>query len=182
MPNGKHPLSQRCKARSKRSGQRCKRTAIGIDVCYWHGGAAKQVKAKAERTIALWEAEQNQPTTTIERRDPETILLDLLHDSDITISKIKSELAEGGVSGPLLAVWGEWLDRVSKLSRLILDSGIRERVDERVTRISRSQSEQLLAVITHILNDPRVVIEPGVDPSAIVLDAMARVDQAAVAA
>ena len=50
-------------ARSKRSGQRCKRTPIpGGTVCTMHGGAAPQVRAAARRRlqyqlarVACWE-------------------------------------------------------------------------------------------------------------------------------
>jgi hypothetical protein len=45
MPNV--PAIQ-CKALSKQTGKQCKRKAIpGGEVCHWHGGAAKQVKARA---------------------------------------------------------------------------------------------------------------------------------------
>lgn len=40
----------RCTARSKRSGERCKRAPVpGATVCAMHGGAAPQVQAAAER-------------------------------------------------------------------------------------------------------------------------------------
>lgn len=43
-----------CSARSKRSGERCRRrTAPGATVCATHGGSAPQVKAKAEQRHAL---------------------------------------------------------------------------------------------------------------------------------
>jgi hypothetical protein len=152
-----HALSQRCSARSKRSGLRCRRTAIASSVCSVHGGAAKQVKAKAERTLALWEAEQSQPATVVERRSPETILLDLLHDGDVTLAKIKSELAEGGASGPLIGIWGEWLDRVSKLSRLIIDSGIEQRLldieETKLNHAARNQADMVQGLLIHTLRN-----------------------------
>jgi hypothetical protein len=41
-------IAIQCKALSKQTGQRCKRKAIpGGEVCRWHGGAAKQVRARA---------------------------------------------------------------------------------------------------------------------------------------
>jgi hypothetical protein len=48
------PVAVTCKAHN-RQGQRCKRTPIrGGVVCYYHGGAAPQVKASArERLMAL---------------------------------------------------------------------------------------------------------------------------------
>ncbi|MCK9628495.1 MAG: hypothetical protein M0R37_07885 [Bacteroidales bacterium] len=47
-------MSQRCTAHSSRTGAPCKHYAIkGGTVCRTHGGAAPQVKAKAEERIAL---------------------------------------------------------------------------------------------------------------------------------
>ena len=43
------PPRRRCKARSKGSGEQCKRSPVaGAEVCLAHGGGARQVRAKAE--------------------------------------------------------------------------------------------------------------------------------------
>ena len=47
------PMDRRCTARSKRSGQRCKRRPIpGGSVCVMHGGKAPQVKLAAKDRLA----------------------------------------------------------------------------------------------------------------------------------
>lgn len=47
----------RCRARSKRSGEQCRRYPTpGLQVCYYHGGSTPQSKAKAERNLAEGEA------------------------------------------------------------------------------------------------------------------------------
>lgn len=59
--SGNH--ARRCSARSKRSGEGCKRAPIaGGTVCTMHGGAAPQVRAAAQRRlqdqaarVACWE-------------------------------------------------------------------------------------------------------------------------------
>ena len=49
---GANPLDRRCTARSKRTGEPCKRFAIaGGNVCPMHGGAAPQTKAAAQERI-----------------------------------------------------------------------------------------------------------------------------------
>jgi hypothetical protein len=46
------PSGRRCRAHSKRSGERCRRSAIpGGTVCVMHGGAAPQVAAAARRRL-----------------------------------------------------------------------------------------------------------------------------------
>lgn len=55
MPK-QHPLSERCTATSKRTGQRCQLTVIGGGVCFMHGGKAPQVAAKREERIVAFEA------------------------------------------------------------------------------------------------------------------------------
>lgn len=46
-------MARQCKAKSKSTGKRCQRAPInGAAVCRVHGGAAPQVKAKAEERIA----------------------------------------------------------------------------------------------------------------------------------
>ncbi len=54
------PSGRRCRATSKRSGERCRRLAIpGGAVCVMHGGAAPQVAAAAQRRLssaALYDA------------------------------------------------------------------------------------------------------------------------------
>lgn len=50
-----HPMAvtqQPCRAHSKQTGAACKRMAIpGGTVCYWHGGAAPQVRAAADARL-----------------------------------------------------------------------------------------------------------------------------------
>lgn len=48
---------KQCGATSKTTGQRCKRSVVpGATVCKWHGGAAPQVAAAAERRVVDAEA------------------------------------------------------------------------------------------------------------------------------
>lgn len=48
------PLPTRCVARSKRTGEQCGRRPVpGATVCHYHGGAAPQVRKKAERRLAV---------------------------------------------------------------------------------------------------------------------------------
>ena len=67
----------RCKAKSKRSQERCKKDAMkGGTVCRAHGGAAPQVKAKAlERIKALVDPAIDRLDATIRDKDhPQSVL------------------------------------------------------------------------------------------------------------
>jgi hypothetical protein len=129
-----HPLSQQCSATSKQSGKRCRRRTIAANICWVHGVNAKQVKARREQRLALFEATRNQPATVIERREPEQVLLDALHDTNITLQQIKAELSVGVVSPPLLMVAGEWLDRLGRLGKIVIDGELENRLEARRTR------------------------------------------------
>ena len=96
-----NPLSEQCTAKSKRSGERCRRLVMGGGVCYTHGGAARQVAAKREQRVLLAEA-QAAAQTVIVQREPEEILLDALHDTNATLQAIKAELHAGWVYHLLL--------------------------------------------------------------------------------
>lgn len=57
LPAPAPPGPQRCTARSKRSGEQCKRWATpGAAVCRMHGGKAPQVEAAARRRLQAAEA------------------------------------------------------------------------------------------------------------------------------
>ena len=56
------PPRRQCKAKSKGSGERCKRRPVaGADVCLAHGGGARQVKAKAAEVGVLMEKLRSTP-------------------------------------------------------------------------------------------------------------------------
>jgi hypothetical protein len=181
-----HPLSQQCSATSKRSGKRCRRRTIAANICWVHGVNAKQVKARREQRIALWEAQQNQPPTAIETREPEQVLLDALHDTNVTLQAIKAQLSDGVLSPALLMVAGEWLDRLGRLGKIVIDGELEDRLEARRTRRIAIEAEaraQLLsgmlimtlrsvplsaadrlAVWTGFYDTLRVVVEQGIDP------------------
>ena len=74
---------RRCRARSKRSGERCRRLAIpGGTVCVMHGGAAPQVAAAARRRLSDAAARELLPRIAPDAvgrvRPPEP------HDADVT--------------------------------------------------------------------------------------------------
>lgn len=95
MPNV--PAIQ-CKAMSKQTGQQCRRKAIpGGEVCHWHGGAAKQVKARAgvRAEVMSW----GLGDSTV---DPGDVLLRLVTQSAARAQRYAQELEAMVAESPSL--------------------------------------------------------------------------------
>ena len=166
-----HPLSEQCTAKSKRSGQRCQHLVIGGGVCWIHGGRAPQVAARREQRVLLAEAEAAAPAV-VETREPEEILLDALHDTNAVLRQIKHELGAGSLSSTLLAVAGEWFDRVARIAKVVVDGDIAARLERRRERVTAEQVDALSAVLRNVFADPRVSCEAG-QMNRVVVEAMA---------
>jgi hypothetical protein len=126
-----HPATSQCPARSKRSGNQCKRLVLGGGPCYLHGGRGPQVAAKREQRVLLAEAQAAAPTVIVQR-EPEEILLDALHDTNATLQAIKAELSAGLVNPILLQLAGDWIDRVGRLGKIIVDGDLSTKLHTRL--------------------------------------------------
>ena len=107
------PMVVTCKAHN-RQGQRCKRTPIrGGVVCYYHGGAAPQVKASArERLMALQPLAIQTLANLLARDEFPTVQLGASKDIlDRTEGKAAESLhVMGADNGPLrLSIEAPWL-------------------------------------------------------------------------
>jgi hypothetical protein len=141
-----NPLSSQCTARSKRTGERCRRLVVGGGVCPMHGGRAPQVAARREARILAGEAAL--AVQDLDPRDPAVALLSAAQDADRIVRRLKSTFAAGVVvDGAVLATLGEWLDRVSRLSKVVVDA----RIDERRARLDERMGGLLVGVITAVL-------------------------------
>ncbi len=131
------PLSARCTATAKRSGERCQQWVIGGGVCRRHGGAAPQVRTRREARIV--EGRARLAGQVVEQRDPGEALLGAAHDADATVQQIKRQFADGRLTAADLEALGSWLDRVGRLAKTVLDA----RIDERRLRIDERQARLL---------------------------------------
>lgn len=83
-------LSQDCAARSKRTGQPCrKRAMVGATVCRFHGGSVRTVKAKALVRADLMRWGLDAPNV-----DPGETLLALVSQSAARVAKYADEVQE----------------------------------------------------------------------------------------
>jgi len=105
--------NERCKARSKQSGERCKRwAASGFDVCAFHGAGGKGSKNRLKKAIKNSNETLDQALDRI-KNDPE--LLSLKQDiTDLRLIKeqLKKDIDLNNLTDP---------ENMSKVTRLIKD-------------------------------------------------------------
>lgn len=149
-----------CTARAKTTGERCRQPVRGGGVCRFHGGKAPQVVRQREARIAAAQA-QAMYADTFEPRDAGEALAAAAQNGDQVLRSLqhRMELA-GELRAHDLEALGQWMDRVSRLSKAVLDA----RVDDRRVRISEQQGQLVADVIRGTLTDlgvdardPRVV-------------------------
>jgi hypothetical protein len=146
-----HQLNQQCSATAKSTGKQCERRVVGAPVCWVHGLNAPQVRAKQQQRIALAEAQAAVPATVVVQREPEEILLTALRDVDAVLQQIKAELRGGVVNPILLQLAGDWLDRLGRLGKVVVDGEIAEKLERRVGWIAQDRAAQLTALLAAIV-------------------------------
>lgn len=141
-----NPLTEPCGRKSKRSGQPCKKLVIGGGPCRLHGGATPAVAAAREaRIIAALAAASGGVT---EARDPGEALVSAAVDADQIVQRLKSSIEAGEEFKPgELRALGDWLDRVARISKTVIDA----RVDERRVRVTELQHRQFEAILKAVL-------------------------------
>ena len=184
-----------CTAKSKQSGQRCKRPAIkGGTVCFVHGGAAPAVKAKAARNM-----EEIRARLSVElwggRMDihPAEALMELVqrkameaqywrhrvhqiqqeNEADLTwgVTKEKSGGDDHGTTHeakPHITL--TLLHKAEADLAAYCAAALKAGVDEKLIQLAQSTAQQFQAVIALVLRDPRVTVHGSVDE--VVADAL----------
>jgi hypothetical protein len=144
---GLHPLNQQCEATAKSTGERCERRVVGAPVCWVHGLAAKQTRAKQQQRIAIAEAQAAVPASIVLQKEPEELLLDALHDVNQVLQQLKADLHGGSVNPVLLQLAGEWLDRLGRLGKVVTDGDLSRKLNERVGVQAQDLASQLTAML-----------------------------------
>lgn len=109
-----------CTARSSRTGEPCKLTAVrGATVCQVHGGRAPQVRAAAARRVTLAEAMASE-----DRRHPLEVLASALHGADVLSRQVQQQLAAGNpVTSDMVQALLDSLKTQAGMAKLVLDTG-----------------------------------------------------------
>lgn len=174
----------KCRAHTKK-GKPCTRYAMnGGLVCYHHGGATKQAKAKAaiRSAVTNWGLSD----TTV---DPGEVLLRLVTQSSIRVQRYAEEIAQLVADEPVLQKalvgdsWGESgksgeyirgivrleaaeRDRCANFCRLAIAAGLAERQ----VKLAERQGQVLSALLQTVLADPALGLtatQQGSIPSVI---------------
>lgn len=147
------PFTSQCTAKSKSTGERCKRRVEGGGVCKFHGGAAPQVAAHREVRLLVAQAQKDagEGEPVFVSRDPAIALTSALSDSDVVVQKIKGLLENGeGLDGTHIEALGQWLDRVGRLSKLVIDAKLDERKARRDEATARMIGEAIRGVLAEM--------------------------------
>lgn len=116
--------SRRCTATAKSSGERCKRAAVrGGNVCSMHGGAAPQVKKKAQERLD----EMADATTADIQRD---------------IEDLQNEYENADEAGDKIAILAE----MRKLWKIVLDRTGHGPTEKRETELSGGNGSPLVVI------------------------------------
>jgi hypothetical protein len=114
-----------------------------------HGGKARQVKARREQRVLLFEAQQRAAPPVVEP-EPELsadeILIGLLRDVRRTFEHVKAGLVSNSDPSQLatwLAVMGDWADRLDRISRSTIITNAEARVTQRKAAVTETQVAQL---------------------------------------
>ena len=114
-----------------------------------HGGSARQVRARREQRILLYEAKVKASPPVVEP-EPEPsadeVLIGLLRDVRRTLQQIQVSLAESP-SPQWLTVLGEWLDRADRISRSVIVTRAEERIAQRRVAVTGEQVATLTTVM-----------------------------------
>jgi hypothetical protein len=136
-------MSDRCTAKSKRTGRRCGQLVPGGGVCRWHGGAAGHVEQKRRERVVLAKALAADP-----RRDPAEVLADVLHQADHLMRKAREEVDADRPTASTMLLLLEMTERAGSWAKSALDAG----VQERQTRALEAQVAVLAGVISRVLD------------------------------
>jgi hypothetical protein len=114
---------RKCSGMVKKTGKPCKKPAlVGATVCWTHGAAAPQVRAKAIERVTLAERLQTSPV-----RQPWDILADVQHGADVLFQDARAKLEQGSLSVEDFDQFVSAMERAARLTTSNVHAGLAER-------------------------------------------------------
>lgn len=155
-------MAEKCTGHSKQTGLPCGQYAIrGATVCYYHGGKAKQVRAKAAERLVEAEmrdalarlnvAPIDDPLTEMSRLAGQVVAFK--DQCAAMVNRLEGDIRYEDVKGSEqlrseVAVWERAMDRCNT----VLGTMARLKIDERLAAISEKQAAIVIAAIDAALD------------------------------
>jgi hypothetical protein len=111
------------------------------------------VAAKRDQRVALWEVQEARAAdpVVVVQREPEELLIDALHDTNATLQAIKAELNAGLVNPILLQLAGDWIDRLGRLGKVIVDSDLTTKLHARIGWLAEDRAATVWAHLASVV-------------------------------
>lgn len=139
-----------CTARSKRSGERCKRVVLGGGVCRMHGGAAPAVRAKQLARVAVQQAalDVRSVNPSLAPASPGEVMLDQMQSARERVAGLEGLVGQQ-TSAPGLSLQGttEWLFRERELLQKLASDCLRLKAEDVVETTLQNELERMHAVL-----------------------------------
>jgi hypothetical protein len=87
----------------------------------------------------------------LERQEPEQLLLTALDDVNQVLSAVKSQMRNNAVDPILLEVLGDWMDRLGRLAKTVIDGDVAEKLERRVGWIAADRAAACWAQLSAIV-------------------------------
>lgn len=147
------PFSTQCTATAKRTGERCRSLVVGGGVCFKHGGAAPQVKAKRLARVATMElaAEARAMGETLPDSSPAQMLLDAARSTHRVVALL--QMRAGDAPNPAeLEQLGPWLDRLGRAAALVVSSKADELAIAQAARVADGQARVMFRALEGVVS------------------------------
>ena len=170
VPIQQQPVSRRCHAKTKKTGEQCTKWAMhGLPTCREHGSSAPQARAKrariieqeridnrVSRLVAASALPDEAPAASLRRLSTEGLALTAVLREHLT--ERGTVLDGNGEVSQVAAMYLAGIEKVSKMLAVLVD---REHASqERAARIESADAQLLIQAITAAVHAPHVGLTP----------------------
>jgi len=139
-----------CTAKSRRSGERCKRVVLGGGVCRMHGGAAPAVRAKQLQRLAVQQAalDVRSVNPSLAPASPGQVMLEQMQSARERVAGLEG-LVWQQQSAPGLSLQGttEWLFRERELLQKLASDCLRLKAEAVVEAATQDEITRMDAIL-----------------------------------